>query len=93
MSSLLADARILFQRRTLPDGDWDTYTMTPDGHDLTNVTADPNAGDAEGRDDVDVRALMRRVGPLGPNRRFKWWAVQGLNLRPLACEASALPLS
>ena len=22
-----------------------------------------------------------------------WWAVQGLNLRPLACEASALPLS
>ena len=23
----------------------------------------------------------------------KWWAVQGLNLRPHACEACALPLS
>jgi hypothetical protein len=23
----------------------------------------------------------------------KWWAVQGLNLRPLPCESSALPLS
>jgi hypothetical protein len=24
---------------------------------------------------------------------FVWWAAQGSNLRPLACEASALPLS
>ena len=24
---------------------------------------------------------------------FVWWAAQDLNLRPLACEASALPLS
>ena len=24
---------------------------------------------------------------------FKWWAMQGLNLRPLPCEGSALPLS
>jgi hypothetical protein len=23
----------------------------------------------------------------------KWWAMQGLNLRPLPCEGSALPLS
>ena len=23
----------------------------------------------------------------------KWWTVQGLNLRPLPCESSALPLS
>jgi hypothetical protein len=25
--------------------------------------------------------------------RFGWWAQQGSNLRPLACKASALPLS
>jgi hypothetical protein len=25
--------------------------------------------------------------------RFGWWAQQDLNLRPLACKASALPLS
>jgi hypothetical protein len=25
--------------------------------------------------------------------RFSWWAQQGSNLRPLACKASALPLS
>ena len=25
--------------------------------------------------------------------KTQWWAVQDLNLRPLACEASALPLS
>ena len=24
---------------------------------------------------------------------FLWWAMQGLNLRPLPCEGSALPLS
>ncbi len=38
---------------------------------------------------MDVRAVMRRAGSLGPARRFKWWAVQGLNLRPLACEVYA----
>ena len=27
------------------------------------------------------------------SRCFYWWAVQGLNLRPLPCEGSALPLS
>ena len=26
-------------------------------------------------------------------QRLEWWAVQGLNLRPLPCEGSALPLS
>jgi len=25
--------------------------------------------------------------------RREWWAMQGLNLRPLPCEGSALPLS
>ena len=30
--------------------------------------------------------------PLG-NQGFLWWAWQGLNLRPLRCQHSALPLS
>ncbi len=36
-----------------------------------------------------ARLPFRHFGPLS----VKWWAVQDLNLRPLACEASALPLS
>ena len=71
VSSLLADARTLFQRRTLPDGDWDTYTMTSDGHDLTNVTADPNAGDAGGRDDVDVRGPDEEAGAAWPHAKVQ----------------------
>ena len=35
-----------------------------------------------------ARLPFRHFGAL-----LSWWAVQGLNLRPLACEASALPLS
>ena len=30
---------------------------------------------------------------LSANTCFCWWAQQGLNLRPLPCEGSALPLS
>ncbi len=36
-----------------------------------------------------ARLPFRHFGPVSVN----WWAVQDLNLRPLACEASALPLS
>jgi TolB protein len=35
--------RILFQRRTLPAGEWDIYSVAPDGTDLKNVTN--NAGE------------------------------------------------
>jgi len=42
-----AGDRILFQRRTLPNGDWDIYTITPDGTGLHNVTDDPNASDTD----------------------------------------------
>ncbi len=35
--------RLLFQRRSLPDGPWDIFTMAPDGSALHNVTADPAA--------------------------------------------------
>ena len=42
-----AGDRILFQRRTLPDGQWDIYTIAPDGTGLQNVTADPNASDTD----------------------------------------------
>jgi len=31
--------------------------------------------------------------PSGGAKRAGWWAMQGLNLRPLPCEGSALPLS
>jgi hypothetical protein len=27
------------------------------------------------------------------NKDLQWWALQGLNLRPLPCEGNALPLS
>lgn len=40
--------RILFQRRTLPAGLWDIYTITPDGGDLQNVTG------SEGVDETDA---------------------------------------
>lgn len=36
-----AGERILFQRRALPDGPWDIYTMAPDGSDVRNVTTTP----------------------------------------------------
>ena len=36
--------RILFQRRTPPDGQWDIYTIAPDGSDLQNVMGN-SAGD------------------------------------------------
>ncbi len=39
--------RILFQRRRLPTGQWDVYTMRPDGSDLHNITADPAAADTD----------------------------------------------
>ncbi len=35
--------RILFQRRALPDGQWDVYTIDPDGAGLFNVTDNPAA--------------------------------------------------
>ena len=36
-----AGDRILFQRRELPDGQWDIYTIDPQGGTLRNVTANP----------------------------------------------------
>ena len=33
-----AGDRVLFQRRSFPDGQWDIYTITPDGSALQNVT-------------------------------------------------------
>src|SRR5712692_9783363 len=34
-----------------------------------------------------------RPSPLDDGATLRWWAALGLNQRPLACEASALPLS
>jgi TolB protein len=39
--------RILFQRRSLPDGQWDIYTITSDGTDLQNVTNSPTVDDTD----------------------------------------------
>ena len=39
-----------------------------------------------------MTATSRSIDDLVLNR-FSWWAQQGSNLRPLACKASALPLS
>ena len=39
--------RILFQRRALPDGDWDVCTVTSDGDGLRNVTDDAAAEDTD----------------------------------------------
>jgi dipeptidyl aminopeptidase/acylaminoacyl peptidase len=35
--------RILFQRRSLPNGDWDIHTISPDGSNLYNVTSSPSS--------------------------------------------------
>ena len=35
--------RILFQRRSLPDGQWDVYTMDPDDNQLQNITSNPTS--------------------------------------------------
>jgi Nucleotidyl transferase len=47
-----------------------------------------------------LTTLIERASPFifdfafaASHYRKKWCAVQGLNLRPLACEANALPLS
>ncbi len=37
-----AGDQILFQRRTLPDGQWDIYTIAPDGSDVWSVTTAPS---------------------------------------------------
>jgi hypothetical protein len=37
--------------------------------------------------------MPKNEGEEAQNRGKNWWAVQDLNLRPLAREASALPLS
>lgn len=42
-----AGDRILFQRRALPDGPWDLYTMAPDGSGLFNVTASPEVDETD----------------------------------------------
>ncbi len=33
--------RILFQRRALPNGQWDVFTLSPDGIGLQNITSNP----------------------------------------------------
>ncbi len=42
-----AGDRILFQRRTIPDGNWDIYTIALDGSDARNVTNSPNSSDTD----------------------------------------------
>lgn len=42
-----AGDRIVFQRRALPDGPWDLYTMAPDGSGLLNVTATPDVDETD----------------------------------------------
>lgn len=42
-----AGERVLFQRRTLPDGQWDLYTIAPDGSDLQNVTRTPEVDETD----------------------------------------------
>jgi hypothetical protein len=39
-----------------------------------------------------MTATSRSIDDLALSH-FSWWAQQGSNLRPLACKASALPLS
>lgn len=38
---------ILFQRRALPDGKWDIFTITPDGSNLQNLTASLNIDETD----------------------------------------------
>ena len=57
-------------------------------------TAEPAPAGAKG---ANLRRAPNAKGP-GKSRDFrgpcmKWWAWQGLNLRPLRCQHSALPLS
>jgi TolB protein len=42
-----AGDRVLFQRRTLPDGQWDIYTIAPDGSDPQNVTSSSTADETD----------------------------------------------
>jgi Tol biopolymer transport system component len=39
--------QILFQRRSLPDGQWDIYTIHPDGSGLQNVTNTPGVDETD----------------------------------------------
>lgn len=50
--------RILFQRRALPDGQWDIYTMAVDGSDLHNVTDDPTASDTDASWSPDGQCIV-----------------------------------
>lgn len=42
-----AGDRVLFQRRVPPSGQWDIYTVAPDGGDLRNVTGTPVADETD----------------------------------------------
>jgi Tol biopolymer transport system component len=42
-----AGDRILFQRRSLPDGRWDILTIAPDGSGLQNVTGTPDVDETD----------------------------------------------
>ncbi|MFQ5856737.1 MAG: cellulase family glycosylhydrolase [Anaerolineae bacterium] len=53
-----AGDRILFQRRTLPAGQWDIYTMTPDGSNVRNVTDDSTADDTDASWSPDGRFIV-----------------------------------
>lgn len=42
-----AGDHILFQRRVLPDGQWDIFAIAPDGSDLQNLTDSPNIDETD----------------------------------------------
>ena len=53
-----AGDRILFQRRALPDGQWDIYTIAADGSDLRNVTDDAATADTDASWSPDAACIV-----------------------------------
>ncbi|MFQ5596193.1 MAG: hypothetical protein ACE5HA_18785, partial [Anaerolineae bacterium] len=53
-----AGDRILFQRRSLPAGQWDIYTVTPLGGNVRNVTNAPTADDTDASWSPDGRWIV-----------------------------------
>jgi len=53
-----AGDHILFQRRSLPDGQWDIYAITSDGSHLRNVTDDLEASDTDASWSPDGRWIV-----------------------------------
>jgi len=53
-----ASDRIVFQRRRLPSGQWDVYTVALDGSELRNVTRDPMASNTDASWSPDGRLIV-----------------------------------